>query len=95
MSKNNNPHSIELFDTLRRAPTLLNSAARDRIANFIINQLTPEGGFANRAGVCDQYYTMFGLGCAATLNIPDWTKPYTPTKHIAVNIAKRLSSFIS
>jgi len=31
---------------------------------------------------------------AATLNIPDWTKPYMPTKHIVINIAKCLSNFI-
>jgi prenyltransferase beta subunit len=70
MSTKNSPHSIELFDTLRRAPVLLNSEARNSIADFISGQLTPEGGFCNRAGVCDQYYTMFGLTCAATLNIP-------------------------
>ncbi len=70
MSKNNNPHSIELFDTLRRAPILMNSTACNRISNFITDQLTSEGGFANRAGLCDQYYTMFGLSCAATLNTP-------------------------
>ena len=70
MSKKIQPHSIELFDALRRAPNLLNSDACDKIACFISSQLTMEGGFANRAGVGDQYYTMFGLGCAATLKTP-------------------------
>lgn len=69
MFKKNQPHSIELFDILRRAPLLLNRNAQDRIADFISGQLTPEGGFSNRAGVCDQYYTMFALACAASLKI--------------------------
>ena len=63
------PHSIELLDVLRRAPLLLSSEAKEKISNFTSEQLTSEGGFCNRAGTCDQYYTMFGLGCAMALNI--------------------------
>jgi prenyltransferase beta subunit len=64
------PHSIELFDVLLRANKLLSCDARGRISDFIFGQFTAEGGFCNRAGVCDQYYTMFGLGCAAALQLP-------------------------
>ncbi|MCF6175174.1 MAG: hypothetical protein L3J71_05370 [Victivallaceae bacterium] len=78
MSRKIHPHSIELFDTLHRSPLLLNRDARDSIADFVSGQLTSEGGFCNRSGVCDQYYTMFGLGCAATLNIP---LPVAQIKH--------------
>ena len=76
------PHSIELFDTMRRAPLLLNRDAQDRISVFIFGQLAPEGGFCNRAGACDQYYTMFGLGCAAALDIP---VPEKQIKHYLLN----------
>ncbi len=64
------PHSIELFDVLRCSTDLLNNEACERIASFIACQFTPEGGFCNRAGKVDQYYTMFGLGCAAALHVP-------------------------
>ena len=69
MFKKIRPHSIELFDTILLSSELMNSDAKQRIAAFISSQFTHEGGFCNRAGKVDQYYTMFGLGCAAALHI--------------------------
>lgn len=63
------PHSIELFDTLRRAPSLIGESAVIIISDYISSQFTAEGGFRNRAGKCDQYYTMFGLACAEALGV--------------------------
>ena len=41
----------------RRGPT----------ARFVLSRLTAEGGFADRAGAADLYYTLFGLECLAAV----------------------------
>lgn len=69
MSLKVRPHSIELFDTLRMVPSLIGENAVTVISDYISSQFTNEGGFRNRAGKCDQYYTMFGLTCAEALGV--------------------------
>lgn len=44
----------------RQAIVLVADVA-DLIAGFLVSQLAPEGGFRNRAGVADLYYTPFGI----------------------------------
>ena len=63
------PHSIEIFETLSHASSLLHPEAMDAIGGYIHGQLRPDGGFADRNGDSDLYYTMFGLSCAAVLNL--------------------------
>ena len=78
------PHSIELFDTLRKAPSLIGESAAIIISDYIFSQFTADGGFRNRAGKCDQYYTMFGLTCAEALGV-----------HVDIGLVSRyLSRFI-
>ena len=62
-------HSIELFETLSHASSLLHPEAMDAIGGYIHGQLRHDGGFADRNGDSDLYYTMFGLSCAAVLNL--------------------------
>jgi len=41
------------------------------VAAFVGSQAAPEGGFRDRSGKCDLYYTVFGLQCLAALRIAD------------------------
>jgi len=49
-----------MLQVARLAPKLLGDSA-DLIRDFLRSQLTPLGGFADRAGNTDLYYTVFGL----------------------------------
>ena len=51
---------LEMLQVARLAPKLLGDSA-DLIRDFLRTQLTPAGGFADRAGNPDLYYTVFGL----------------------------------
>jgi prenyltransferase beta subunit len=50
-----------------RACRVLEPAGRRRIARFLAGRQTDDGGFANRAGHSDLYYTVFGLAALAAL----------------------------
>ena len=69
MSRKTVPHSIEIFDTLSHASSLLHPEAMDAIGGYIRGQQRADGGFSDRNGDSDLYYTMFGLSCAAALNL--------------------------
>ena len=69
MSRKTVPHSIEIFETLSHASSLLYPEALDAIGGYIKGQLRPDGGIADRNGDSDLYYTMFGLSCASALNL--------------------------
>jgi prenyltransferase beta subunit len=49
-----------MLQVARLAPKSLGDAAR-LVADYLRSQLTPQGGFADRAGNPDLYYTVFGL----------------------------------
>jgi len=49
-----------MLQVARLAPRLLGSAS-DLVAEFLRSQMTPDGGFQDRAGVTDLYYTVFGI----------------------------------
>ena len=50
----------ETLQIARLAPKLLGDSA-DLVAAFVSGRLNPDGGFSNRAGDSDLYYTVFGL----------------------------------
>jgi prenyltransferase beta subunit len=50
----------ETLQIARLAPTLL-SDSTDLVTAFVRSRLNADGGFANRAGDSDLYYTVFGL----------------------------------
>lgn len=52
---------LEMLQTARLAPRLLSDAS-ELVARFTLDQLHPQGGFVDRGGDCDLYYTVFGLG---------------------------------
>ncbi len=49
-----------MLQVARLAPKLLGESA-DLVSGFLRSQLHPDGGFADRAGNPDLYYTVFGL----------------------------------
>jgi hypothetical protein len=61
----------------RRARILLNDSTQ-LVEDFLRSQLAPGGGFRNRAGQVDLYYTAFGLEAtlALDLNVPEELRAY-------------------
>ena len=58
----------ETLQIARLAPKLLGDSA-DLVAQFIRGRLNPDGGFSNRAGDSDLYYTVFGLQALLALRV--------------------------
>lgn len=59
-----------MLQVARLAPTLLGES-RDLVRDFYLRRLNPDGGFQDRAGESDLYYTVFGLeGLAALKHDP-------------------------
>jgi len=49
-----------MLQVARLSPKLLGES-RELVESFIRSQLNPDGGFSNRAGESDLYYTVFGI----------------------------------
>ena len=49
-----------MLQVARLAPNLLREAT-ERVDDFLRNQINPDGGFRDRSGHSDLYYTVFGL----------------------------------
>jgi prenyltransferase beta subunit len=66
-----------MLQVARLAPTLLGES-RDLVAGFLRRSFRPDGGFADRAGSSDLYYTVFGLEGMLALGepIPEPTRAY-------------------
>ncbi|MGH9372433.1 MAG: hypothetical protein ACRD15_12955, partial [Vicinamibacterales bacterium] len=55
-----------MLQVARLAPTQLGDS-RDLVAGFVREQLNPDGGFQDRSGASDLYYTVFGLDALIAL----------------------------
>ena len=67
-----------MLQVARLAPKQLGES-RDLVAGFLRSSLNPDGGFRNRAGESDLYYTVFGLEGLIALQEPipaDRVTPY-------------------
>ena len=51
---------LEMLQVARLAPRILNDSA-ELVRGFLLRQLNNDGGFADRSGKSDLYYTVFGL----------------------------------
>ena len=60
---------LEMLQLARLAPRLL-SDATELVAAFTDSQFHPAGGFIDRAGEPDLYYTVFGMDCLVALSRP-------------------------
>ena len=54
------PVRHDLIESARRAPQLLGESAA-LVGEFLLRKQNPDGGFQDRAGRSDLYYTVFGL----------------------------------
>src|SRR5262249_46711516 len=68
---------LEMLQVARLAPQQLGES-RDLVAAFLRAHTNPDGGFQNRAGASDLYYTVFGLDALIALQekLPAETAAY-------------------
>lgn len=70
----------EPIATASRARALLHPESRAAILDFLLSKLDPQGGFHDRSGHSDLYYTVFGLGSLLALGCalptPDATRAF-------------------
>ena len=64
-----------LEPVLIKAPQILDDEMVSEIRSFIISQHTDEGGFADRGGKTDLYYTLFGIYIAEALSVKAVLEP--------------------
>lgn len=55
------PFYVQMIQLLQQAVALLDEQGRDEILNFILSQQHEDGGFCDRGGRSDLYYSLFGL----------------------------------
>ena len=55
---------LEMLQVARVAPKVLGDAT-ELVRNFLASQQNPDGGFRDRDGESDLYYTVFGLDALA------------------------------
>ena len=73
MIKQEMPIYIEFVQSIRRGFSVLDSSIQNEITDFIISQQSKNGGFMDRSGNPDPYYSLFGhwLCLATKLNEQD------------------------
>jgi len=59
-----------MLQVARLAPTVLGPEASDLVQRFVISRQNPDGGFANRDGQSDLYYTSFAIDALTALQRP-------------------------
>lgn len=60
---------LEMLQVARLAPAVLGEEACELIRDFILSQEHAEGGFCDREGTADLYYTSFAIDCLTALQI--------------------------
>lgn len=58
---------LEMLQVARLAPTVLGEEASGLIRDFVLSQEHPDGGFCDRDGDRDLYYTSFAIDCLTAL----------------------------
>lgn len=71
---------LEMLQVARLAPQLLGDSTA-LVRDFIADCLTADGGFADREGQPDLYYTVFGLAAMQALDVP------IPSRRVASYLA--------
>ena len=62
-------HPKLLEPVLMNSVSMLDDGMILEMKSFILSQQTVEGGFADRAGKCDLYYSLFGYFIAESLSV--------------------------
>lgn len=74
--------SIE--SVLKNAVALIDSESLSQMRSYVISQQTSEGGFPDRAGKCDVYYSLFGCYVAEALDVTTINAPLKQYVQIVV-----------
>ena len=74
------PLRQEMISAARRAPRLLGEST-DLVRRFVLQKQNADGGFQDRAGRSDLYYTLFGLQALLALKTP--FSPESVRSHLA------------
>ncbi len=91
----NAPFYLQMVDLLRNAIALLDEQGREEVLQFIASQQNEDGGFCDRGGKSDLYYSLFGgmmLKAESPLNPPEGD--FDETRAISSVSLKRLEEFI-
>ncbi len=67
------PKLIE--SVLAKSTLMLDSEMITEIRTFILSKQTKQGGFSDRGGKCDLYYTLFGYYIAESLSVKEVMEP--------------------
>ncbi|MDF2377133.1 MAG: prenyltransferase/squalene oxidase repeat-containing protein [Verrucomicrobiales bacterium] len=76
---------LEMLQVARLAPTVLGEEASGLIRNFVLSQAHAEGGFCDRDGDADLYYTSFAIDCLTALQAD------LPEKKLSAFLTSKLS----
>ncbi|HEY3390450.1 MAG TPA: prenyltransferase/squalene oxidase repeat-containing protein [Prolixibacteraceae bacterium] len=68
-------HPKLIEQVLAKSTSMLDSEMINEIRSFIISQQTTQGGFSDRGGKCDLYYTLFGYYIAESLSVKEVVEP--------------------
>jgi prenyltransferase beta subunit len=77
------PKLIE--SVLAKSLSMLDSEHVEEIRTFILNKQTSVGGFSDRVGRCDLYYTLFGYYIAESLSVTQVMEPLK--KYVATTVS--------
>jgi len=69
---------------LSSSALMLDSEMIAEIRTFIISKQTAQGGFSDRGGKCDLYYTLFGYYIAESLSVKEVMEPLN--KYVAATV---------
>ena len=61
---------LEMLQVARLAPTVLGAEAAGLVEAFLRSKQNPDGGWQDRGGRSDVYYTVFALDALAALQVP-------------------------
>ena len=64
---------LEMLQVARLAPAVLGNEAAKLVEQFVLGRQNPDGGFQDRDGESDLYYTSFAVDCLTALQ-SDWEK---------------------
>ena len=67
--KNNTPVYKQFIELIRNGYNILDDKTKSEVKNFIIQSQNKDGGFINRTGNSDLYYSLFGFWIASALDL--------------------------
>lgn len=81
-----------MISLLRNALDLLDEQGREEVLHFIIGQHNDDGGFQDRGGLSDLYYSLFGMLVLKAMENP---KPKSQNSKLVSTSVRNLKEFIT